>query len=312
MKIFLSIGEAMVELSRAAAGAADLWRLGFAGDTLNTAWYARACLPHEWEIEFLTRLGQDPFSYRMLDFLHASRIGTRHVRHDFVRSIGLYAIELQDGERSFSYWRGESAARLLAQDEGLLGLAFASADAIYLSGITLAILPERSREALLSRLAKAREDGKTTAFDPNLRPQLWESVEAMRHWLTLAAAGAEILLPSFGDDALWFGDTSLAACADRWFAAGAGEVVVKNGGGTIACLTDAGFHEFEIVKTSPVDTTGAGDSFNGAYLASRLVGDSVEEAVRNGHAIASQVVSSFGALVAIADPKQFGGSMDLS
>ncbi|MBW8285647.1 MAG: sugar kinase, partial [Rhizobium sp.] len=110
-KLFLSIGEAMVELSQAEGG---LWRMGFAGDTLNTAWYARACLSADWEVAYFTRLGHDPFSERMQEFLQDSAISTRFIERDPERTVGLYAIELHDGERSFSYWRGQSAARRLA------------------------------------------------------------------------------------------------------------------------------------------------------------------------------------------------------
>lgn len=299
MSTFLSIGEAMVELSRARADDANHWSLGFAGDTLNTAWYARACLPDDWQVEYLTRLGADPFSARMMDFLRDARIGTGFVTRDPQRSVGLYAIELKDGERSFVYWRDQSAARLLAGDGAHLDAAFAAADAIYLSGITLAILPEAGREALLSRLIAARAEGKLTAFDPNLRPKLWESSDAMRHWLTAAAKGAHILLPSFEDDATWFGDTSLSACASRWMEAGATEVVVKNGGGTMACHTGDHYVEIEVERAAPIDTTGAGDSFNGGYLAARLAGGNCGEALREGHLIASQVIAQYGALVAL-------------
>ncbi len=297
MSRFLSIGEAMVELSRAEAGGGELWRLGYAGDTLNTAWYARACLPPDWQVDYLTRLGTDPFSARMMEFLTEARIGTGFIARDPLRSIGLYAIELQDGERSFAYWRGQSAARLLAEDSALLDAAFAAADGIYLSGITLAILPDAGREALLARLTHARRQGKLTAFDPNLRPKLWENPDTMRHWLTAAAQGSQILMPSFEDDANWFGDGALPACAERWQAAGAEEIVVKNGGGPMGCLADDHYREIRVEMLKPVDTTGAGDSFNGAYLAARLTGQGCDDALWKGHAIASQVIARFGALV---------------
>lgn len=306
MNQFLSIGEAMVELSRSAAGD-DLWRQGFAGDTLNTAWYLRACLPDTWQVDYLTRLGQDPFSPRLLEFLREGRIGTDYVSIDPVRSVGLYAIELHEGERSFAYWRGQSAARLLAEDTALLDRAFAEADAVYLSGITLAILPEVGRKALISRLIVAREKGKLTAFDPNLRPGLWDDAETMRRWLTRAAEGAQILLPSFDDEARWFGDASLSACAARWMAAGAQEVVVKNGGGTIGSLDQSGYREIAVTLKRPVDSAGAGDSFNAGYLSARLSGEDCVAAVHFGHAIAGEVIASPGAIVRIAQ-KTPGGT----
>lgn len=303
-RLFLSIGEAMVELSH---DEGPLWRLGFAGDTLNTAWYMRACLDQDtagggWRVGYFSRLGTDPFSERMLAFLEANRIGTGAIGRDPQRNVGLYSIELHEGERSFSYWRGQSAARLLADDEPALTAAVDEADAIYFSGVTLAILAPDRRAFLLECLARARAAGKLTAFDPNLRPRLWESPEAMREWLRRAARVATIALPSFDDEATWFGDADIHACARRWRQDGAGEVVVKNGGGTLALLAGSGEVETqECTRVVPVDSTGAGDSFNGGYLAARLRGLSPSQAAREAHALATRVVGARGALLPMAE-----------
>ena len=105
----LSIGEAMVELS--ASGQAGLWRLGIAGDTLNTAWYLRRLLPAEWQVGYFSRVGLGEFSQKMIEFLDAEGIDSRHIGRDAQREIALYAISLKDGERSFTYWRDNSAAK---------------------------------------------------------------------------------------------------------------------------------------------------------------------------------------------------------
>ncbi len=294
-KLFLAIGEAMVELSQAEGG---LWRMGYAGDTLNTAWYVRACLPSDWRVSFFTRLGTDPFSERMLEFLGSNDIDTQFIARDPERTVGLYSIELHDGERSFSYWRGQSAARRLADDEAALEAAIDAADVVYFSGITLAILEPDRRTALLRLVGKARTAGKLTVFDPNIRPRLWENVETMRACLSSAAASAAIALPSFDDEASVFGDADIEDCADRWLRNGAGEVVVKNGGGPIAVAAAQGaIRRMSFDSVKPVDSTGAGDSFNGGYLAARLGGASPDEAAKQGHAVASRVVRHPGALV---------------
>ncbi|GEO85286.1 MULTISPECIES: sugar kinase [Alphaproteobacteria] len=294
-KLFLSIGEAMVELSQADAG---LWRMGYAGDTLNTAWYVRACLPPEWEVAYFTRLGADPFSESMLEFLKANEIATRFITRDPERTVGLYSIELHDGERSFSYWRGQSAARRLADDEEALAAAISQADVVYFSGITLAILEPSRRGALLRLVGEARAAGKTTVFDPNIRPRLWEDADVMRDGLSRAAKVASIALPSFDDEASVFGDASIEQCAARWLRSGAGEVVVKNGGGPVAISTaDGSILTLSFASVKPVDSTGAGDSFNGGYLAARLNGHAPETAAVQGHRVAAQVICRPGALV---------------
>jgi 2-dehydro-3-deoxygluconokinase len=107
----------------------------------------------------------------MVAFLEGERHRRQHVQRDGKRRPGLYLIELSAGERSFTYWRDTSAARLLADDEPALSRAFADADAVYLSGITLAILAPDRRAALTERLAAATRRVLLTAFDPNIPPR---------------------------------------------------------------------------------------------------------------------------------------------
>lgn len=299
-KTFLSVGECMIEM--ASLGGAD-FRLGFAGDTMNTAWYARTCLPKEaWNVSYFTRLGEDPYSKKMLAFFEQNGIDTSLIGQDPTRRPGLYMIEITDGERSFTYWRDQSAAKTLADDRVALSKAFAAADTIYFSGITMAILPETGRVHLLEELRAARATGKTIVFDPNLRPRLWSSAEEMRDVTTQAAGVSDILLPSFDDEATTFGDADLDACADRYLAAGAKTVLVKNGGGPIlfAELHDR-HHTSDIERVQPVDTTGAGDSFNGGFLSALLNGASPDEAIARGHAVSLQVIMHRGALIPMAD-----------
>jgi len=296
MPLFLSIGEPMVELSQAGD---ELWRLGFAGDVLNTAWYARARLPQDWEVACFTRLGQDPFSPRMIAFMAGNGLSTRFVSRDPQRSIGLYSIELHEGERSFAYWRGQSAARALADDAQALEKAIGAADVVYFSGITLAILPPEGRARLIAAAASARARGALTAFDPNIRPRLWQDAAVMRRALMDAAGAAAIALPSFDDEAEWFGDADLAACAARWRAAGAGEVALKNGGGPMLVAGAGESESLEVTRAAPVDSTGAGDAFNGGYLAARIAGRGPAAAARAGHALSVQVIGHHGALVAM-------------
>ena len=65
MSRFVSVGECMIEMS---GGDEGNYRLGYAGDTLNTAWYARARLPAEWDVDYVTALGDDIYSQRMAQF----------------------------------------------------------------------------------------------------------------------------------------------------------------------------------------------------------------------------------------------------
>lgn len=288
----VSVGECMVELSRASEG---LWREAFAGDTFNTAWYLRASLP-EGQIDYLTCLGRDPVSEDMLRFMQGAGIGTKAITRHPTRVPGLYMINLQNGERSFTYWRERSAARALAADPEHLEASFAEADLIYFSGITLAILTPNRRAVLLEALANAPG---LVAFDSNMRPRLWSTQAEMCEWIQRGAAVADIALPSFEEEAQYFDDASTQETARRYHEAGVAEVLVKNGGEAMLAL-DARGNERELTfgaRLQPVDTTGAGDSFNGAYLAARMQGQDVPEAAQAGHRMASRVVMHQGALI---------------
>src|SRR5579863_1947183 len=199
----LSIGECMVELARTDDGR---YERNFAGDTFNTAYYARRYLPAGWSVEYFTAVGDDEVSMAMLDFMRAEGIGVSHVRRVPGRSVGLYMIHLLNGERRFSYWRSHSAAKLLADDPGHLREALEGADSVFFSGITLAILDENARPTFFAEIERARGAGKTIAFDPNIRPRLWPDTDEMRAAITYAGAIANLALPSFDDEAMAFGD----------------------------------------------------------------------------------------------------------
>ncbi|MTH78209.1 sugar kinase [Paracoccus aestuariivivens] len=289
----VSVGECMVEMSGAGQG---LWRQAFAGDTFNTAWYLRALMPQDAQVDYLTCVGQDAISDAMVNFIAGSGVGTGCITRHPTRAPGLYMIDLKDGERSFTYWRDSSAARCLADDIDHLAHCFHDADLIYFSGITLAILTPDRRQALLEALAAA--SGKV-AFDSNMRLRLWSSTDEMRDWIMKGAAVADIALPSFDEEAQYFGDETPRQTAERYLKAGVTEILVKNGGADMLGHTaDGEWLDLPCgERIQPVDTTGAGDSFNGGYLSARLAGEEMAQAVICGHATASRVIQHPGALI---------------
>ena len=292
----LSIGECMVELMQAEGG---LMRKSFAGDTFNTAYYARHFLPADWTVDYFTAIGKDTISDEMLAFIEAQGIGTGEIARIEGRSPGLYMIHLKDGERSFSYWRSVSAAKLLANDADRLRAALGSSDIAVFSGITLAILPPEGIDTLLAELRRARAAGKRIVFDPNIRPRLWESAERMREVITEGGRAASLVMPSFEDETTHFGDASIAATIARYRDLGAGELVVKDGAeGATLHFGGESSHVPSARAEKIVDTTSAGDSFNGSFLARLAVGDRPQQAARFAAEVAAAVIQHHGALVA--------------
>ena len=295
MPLCLGIGELMVEL--APSGSPDSLRRGFAGDVFNTLYYARLLMPADWQVGFHTAFGADSLSDDMMAFIARHNIDCLNTPRIEGGSPGLYMIHLRDGERSFSYWRNASAARQLMRQPDLLAAKLAAARFIYLSGITLAILSPADRQLLLKMVAQVRGADRTVFFDSNIREKLWSDAAEMRSVITAAGAVADIALPSLDDEKRSFGDADAHAVADRYRGWGAQTVVIKDGVAP-ALLVDADNAVWLAPKTvhSPVDSTAAGDAFNGGLMAGVARGKTVREAIPNAHDCAARVVLHPGAL----------------
>lgn len=289
MRVVL-VGEAMLELSQDGAG----WQLAYGGDTLNTAIHlARAGV----DTAYLTALGTDPFSANLKAQWAAEGLDTSLVLADPLRNPGLYAITCDDaGERSFTYWRGESAARQLFGCDGIDD-AFAraaQADLLAFSLVSMAVLPADSRNALLALARTVRERGGQVAFDGNYRPRLWPDAATARGAREAAIALATIGLPTLEDEVLLGSANDPAAVAAHWQSLGCIETVVKLG--AAGCrLPDGRIIAPESVL-APVDTSGAGDAFNAGYLAARMRGETQEQAAHSGHALAGWTIMRRGAI----------------
>ena len=164
MARFLAIGECMLEFAPSKGG---LFAKGYAGDTFNTAWYARRLAAPNVKVGFLSAVGDDEASIEMTEFIKSAGVDPLLAVRPNI-SVGLYMISLDNGERSFSYWRGHSAARTLADD--LSSLPVSTGDTVYFSGITMAILPDTGKERLLAALATARASGVTDCVFRGIRP----------------------------------------------------------------------------------------------------------------------------------------------
>ncbi|MEW6629408.1 MAG: sugar kinase, partial [Pseudomonadota bacterium] len=266
-----------------------------AGDTFNTLWALHALTPDR-PATYVSAFGDDPFSRDQIDFLSQNGIGIGGSPVIPGARPGLYAITLTGAERAFTYWRADAAARQLASDPVALAKSLANQALVYFSGITLAILDDAARKTLISAVATARAAGSLVAFDPNYRPRLWQNRETAQAAIAEALAVTDMALPTFPDEQMLFGDQTPEATAER-LGKLVGEVVVKNGEQPALVAANGASQNVEAVHVAtPVDTTGAGDSFNGGYLAARLAGHAPADAARRAHQVAAAVVQVRGAL----------------
>ena len=297
----VSFGECMLELQGTAFGA---MQQTYGGDTLNTAVYMARCGARRGlKVDYATALGDDPLSAGMLQRWQGDGVGTSLVRRLPGRLPGLYLIEVDErGERRFSYWRDQAAARAYfdtADGATPLEQQARAIDALYFSGISLAILPPAGRQRLLNVAAQVRAQGGVVAFDNNYRPRLWANAATAQAAFTAATTVATLALMTLDDEQALWGEADANVQLQHTLALPCAEVVVKRGAQPTLVRCAGGSLASVATEHVPrvVDTTAAGDSFAGAYLASRLGGFSAPEAAATGNRLAARVVQHRGAVL---------------
>ena len=287
----------MIELIAGDGNAAEL---NVAGDTYNAAAYLKRAAP-ELHVEYVTVLGRDRFSDRIVRDMKARGIGTAAVTRHPNRMPGLYAIETDAaGERSFAYWRSSSAARTLFDADGRDPAdVLASHDLVLLSGISIAILSGAARDRLRNALEGFRANGGLLAFDSNFRPHLWKDLRLARAETERFWQCTDIALPSVDDEMALFGDADDSEVIARLRSWGVSRGALKRGDAGPVDLGADG-HALPVpMAEHVVDTTAAGDSFNAGYLAATATGRSSIKAMESGHALALKVIGRRGAIVDI-------------
>lgn len=292
-------GEAMLEYH--SGGTCGGLRYG--GDTLNTAIHL-ARMGHD--VAYVTAVGSDPISDALVAAWSAEGIDTRFVLRHPDRNPGIYAIHVDDtGERSFLYWRDQSAAREMFALPGMAdALAHAvTCDFIYFSLITLAILPPSGRQKLLETARAIRDHGGEVAYDSNFRLRLWGSLEAAREASDEAISCASIGLPTNSDEREIAGaNLTEMEIAQTWLEHGCAEVVVKAGeNGCLLVRAGADPEAIPVKRLIMVDASGAGDAFNAGYLSARIGGHGPSEAAQRGQGLAGWAIRRHGAAPPVDD-----------
>lgn len=302
----LAIGEVMLELAPAGEfNGKKLMALGYAGDTYNTSIYlARLGV----RTAYFTRLGDDPYSRELLQIMVQEGLDTASIEAVPGRTPGLYLIANQpNGERNFSFWRGQSPAREMfstKESSSALEKRLQEVNTAYFSGVTIGILSDEARATLLCALAEFRARGGKVIFDNNYRPQLWRDRAHAQLAMDQSLAVADIALLTDDDAERLWGSGKPEDILDRCITAGVSEVVLKRGPNPVVVAIeprDGQYQQRIQVEVPPVakvvDTTAAGDSFNAGYLAARFAGENIGRAAARGSRCAGVVIQHRGAIV---------------
>ncbi len=302
------IGESMLELSRDSTrqvcGKLPM-NMSYGGDTLNSAVYlARQGIA----VDYVTALGDDQLSAWMVDQWREEGLGCDLIDYYPDAVPGLYLIETDDqGERSFYYWRDQAPARRLFDEEEQvtrLKMLLAEHAWICVSGITLAIYSESSRQRLYNLLENHRRQGGKVMFDGNYRPKLWPSRGLSQNAYESMYRLTDMALPTVEDEQQLFGDADETDIIRRIQSWGVREIALKMGEHGCRVAVNVMQEVVPSRQVEVIDATSAGDSFNAGYLAARIKGYSPREAALAGHRLAAVVIQHKGAIIpASAMPK---------
>ena len=303
----VAFGECMVELRRQDG---PIMVQSFGGDTLNAATYLSRLSAGQFSIQYATALGDtDSFSQGMIESWRNEGIQTNFVRRLHGELPGIYTIDVDhNGERTFAYWRSNSAARkYFDTDLTPLDIRFDDYDVFYFSGISLAILAPEARSRLFSLIEKMKAAEKTVVFDNNYRPRLWASSIESASAYERAYKLSDIALVTLSDEMERSGTSAEQYALEEALSLPPVELVVKRGASpTIVRLGNGVIVEIPTVKVANVvDTTAAGDSFGAGYLAARLRGLKPDQAGKIGNQLAATVIQFRGAIMPVEQMPQF-------
>lgn len=248
------------------------------------------------KVGWASRLGTDSMGRALLATMRAEGIDCSHVISDPAQRTGFqFKGRVTDGsDPPIEYHRKGSAASHMGPadvDEAWLR----SARHLHATGVFAAI-SDTSLQAALKSMDVMRAAGRTISFDPNLRPTLWSSTEAMRHWINELAARADWVLPGMEEGLLLTGQATPEGVARFYRERGAKLVVVKLGQQGAYYDSDAAgtgrVDGFPVAQV--VDTVGAGDGFAVGVISALLEGKPVPEAVRRGAWIGARAVQVLG------------------
>ncbi len=284
----LCLGEAMVEFNRPDKGSD--WRQGFGGDTSNTA-IAAARLGVS--TGYVSRVGGDLFGRMLLELWKAEGVDTATVQVDPAAPTGLYFVTHGPDGHSFEYRRAGSAASRLTADRTPLA-AIRAARVLHLSAISQAI-SETACEASFVAIEAARAAGVTISYDTNLRLKLW-TLDRARAVIDATLRLSDIVLPGLDDARTLLGTDDPDAICDRLLKRGAKVVALTMGADGVLVATRERRQRFAPHRVRAVDATGAGDAFDGAFLAEWLATGDAFASARFANAAAALSVQGIGAV----------------
>lgn len=289
----IALGEPLLELNATESGSlreVRAYEVGWGGDTSN---FAIAVSRLGGSAAYICRLGADDFGQIFMDLWQAEGIDTSHIVLEPESTTGVYFISRRGAGHSFTYYRKDSAASHLSGRD-IPREVLKDAKVFHTSGITQAI-SNSACDAVFDAITLARELGVLVSYDPNVRLKLWGQRRARA--IILETIGlADFVFPSFEDARFITQREEPEAIAAELLERGPRAVALKLGDNGVLLATGDGMHRFTSHAVDVVDTTGAGDTFDGAFVVAYLQGRSLPDCALFANAAAALTTTGWGAV----------------
>jgi 2-dehydro-3-deoxygluconokinase len=247
-------------------------------------------------VGYLTRLGDDEFGESFLTLWQREGIDTRRIVKDPDAFTAAYFISRKGRQHYFTYFRRDSAASRMTP-ASLPQDYITGARLLHVSGISQAISLSAC-DTVFAAMGIARAAGKLVSYDPNFRPKLWP-LDRARVVIHETCRRADLIFPSL-DDARQLTDlTAAEEIANFYLKLGPKVVVIKLGAEGALLATADGLRTFPPYKVDSIDMSGAGDTFDGAFVAGYLAGRPVQECMRFANAAAAITTTGLGCVTPV-------------
>jgi 2-dehydro-3-deoxygluconokinase len=289
----VSIGEPLIEFNRPKESDGRTWLQGFGGDSQNVA---IAAARQGTRAGYITSLGQDWMGDAFLELWKSEGVDASYVIRHPTAPTGISFVTHGPAGHKFDYLRKGSAASLMTPanvpKDYIAGARF-----LHVSAIGQAISAD-ARAACDAAIAIARAAGVRVSYDTNLRLRLWD-LETARQAIHATVPRCDVLLPSLDDSQQLTGIQTPEEIADFYLKLGAPMVALKMGDDGALLALPGKRIRVAPHKVEAVDATGAGDTFDGAFLARLLEGDEPERAARYANVAAALSTTGYGAVTPI-------------
>ncbi|MFS4582791.1 sugar kinase [Phaeobacter sp. C3_T13_0] len=292
----LCLGEPLFELNAQPDGS---FKSGFGGDISNVA---IAAARQGVKSGIISRVGDDQFGKELCSLWARETVCAKHVAIVPGQDTGVYFVFHHNDEHHFRYRRkGSAASQMTARD--LPNSAISKAKIFYSSGIGLGV-SESLSEAVFHATAVARSADVTIAFDPNLRTALW-SLDKARDVTHDLMRHCDIALPGLDDARKLTGLNSPDEIVTFYHELGAKIVALTLGSDGVVVSENGRVATIPGEDVVAKDATGAGDCFNGIFLANYMEHGNIIKAAEQANRGAALSTTGFGAV----DPIPFKSSL---